>query len=126
MPAGAGRSRLLPSLGNGRRTAMPVADKPAPTEFDEELTRLLAEEVEHTEDLEERTERLEMRQMLTTMFSFMAVAGVLVCAVLLILFNNGDDAGSDGSLATGEPAVTQAAPSDDAHTTAVAATQPAA
>jgi nitrite reductase (NO-forming) len=87
---------------------MSVIDRPRPSEFDDELARLLAEEVEHTEDLEERTERLEMRQMLGTVFSFMAMAGVLVVAVLTIALNSDDNGSSDVATGSDEPSATEA------------------
>ena len=70
---------------------MGIVDPPHKTEFDQELAALLAEEVEHTENLEERTERLEMRQIMNTVFSLIAVTGVIMSAVLIIVFSDSSD-----------------------------------
>jgi nitrite reductase (NO-forming) len=105
---------------------MPVIDRPRPAELDDELPALLAEAVEHTEDLEERTERLEMRQVLSTVFSFMAASGVLVAAVLVILFSDGGSGGSAGSVVSDEPTATDAAHVADGHVAAASGTEAAA
>jgi nitrite reductase (NO-forming) len=57
-------------------------------ELDDELATLLDDELKHAEDLEERTERLEMRSSMSVLFSAMAVIGVLIVAVLVITFGN--------------------------------------
>ena len=86
-----------------------------PSELDEIL------ELEH--QLEERTEQLEMRQTASVIFSFAAVAMVLIAVVALVLVKAGDDNTASTETVAGQVPVA-AAPA--AATDASAAAAPAA
>jgi nitrite reductase (NO-forming) len=91
--------------------------------LDEELAGILNEEIEHTEDLEERTERLEVRQTMSVLFSGMAVIGVLIVLVLVISFA-GDNGTTDPGFAPAADEATTATHSDPAATEPAAYTGP--
>lgn len=89
------------------------------TGLDAELAALLADEVEHTEDLEVRTERLEMRQVLTLMFSMFALVGVLVVFVVVVALD-GSGNGQPGAAASGSDVATATGASPAAHSDSTA------
>jgi nitrite reductase (NO-forming) len=62
---------------------------------EDDLQALLSEEIAHTEDIEERTERLEMRQSLLAVIAVAAAALILIGLALFVIAddNGGSEAG---------------------------------
>jgi nitrite reductase (NO-forming) len=83
------------------------------------LEARLERELEHGRRLDERADRLELRQGASVLFSFLAVAIVMVMALLVVFISSGDE--STGRAATDSGAATPAPTTAHDHAAAGAA-----
>ena len=95
---------------------------------DDDLQALLSEEIAHTEAIEERTERLEMRQSPLAVIAVAATALILIALALFVIASNdsGGEAGTVPDTAATAPGNAGAAPQSAGDTAAGAGSAEAA
>lgn len=78
---------------------MPTSAPPRDHEIDK-LEAAIAGEIEHQHELEDRTDRLEVRQSATALFVALGVGLVLIAGIVLVLMSSDDTYDQGGAAAT--------------------------